>query len=205
MYTIYDEEDGKYQLVEEPDHSLTYTYADYYKWKFEERLELLRGKIFKLAAPSFAHVQATLSISAKLYNYLKGSSCMAFMAPCDVRLPVKNRKKDNEIATVVQPDAGVVCDPSKIDVRGICGAPDLVVEVLSPGNSRRDLKDKYEIYEEAGVIEYWIVDIDHRNVMAFCLDLKGKFNSAKIYVDGDRLESTSVSGFSIDITDLFTQ
>jgi len=205
MYTIYNEEDEKYHLVEEPDHSLTYTYADYYKWKFEERLELLRGKIFKLAAPNLAHMQVAGNLFYNLHGYLKGKACMAFIAPFDIRLPVKNRKRDDEITTVVQPDVGVVCDPSKIDDRGICGAPDLVVEVLSPGNFRKDIKDKYEVYEEAGVIEYWIVNPAKRNVMAFCLNPDRKFNAAKVYLDGDRLESTSVSGFSIDVTDLFTQ
>src|SRR5579872_2428888 len=104
MYTIYDEEEGKYQLVEEPDPSYTYTYADYLQWKFKERLELFRGKIFKMGAPSTLHLDVSMKLSYKLYGFLQGKTCKVFVAPYDVRLPVKNRKKDNEITTVVQPD-----------------------------------------------------------------------------------------------------
>lgn len=203
MYTIFNEDEEEYQLVEEPDPSYTYTYADYMQWKFKERLELFRGRIYKLSAPNTLHMEVSMKLSNKLYNFLQGKPCKVFAAPYDVRLPVKNRKKDEEITTVVQPDLGVVCDPSKIDARGICGAPDLVVEVLSPGNTRKELRIKYELYEEAGVKEYWIIYPSTQTVAVFLLDLQGKFGSAKFYVNGDRLTAATVPGFEMEMDDIF--
>jgi Uma2 family endonuclease len=204
MYTIYNEDEGRYQMVEEPDPSYTYTYADYMEWKFKERLELFRGKIFKLAAPNTLHLDVSMKLSYELYGFLQGKTCKAFAAPYDVRLPVKNRKKDNEITTVVQPDLGVVCDPSKIDARGVCGAPDLIIEILSPGNTRKEVRDKYELYEEAGVKEYWVVYPVEQNIAVFLLEQNGKFGAAKFYTNGDRLVSATVPGFEIEIDDIFT-
>ena len=138
MFTVFSEEESTYIQVEEPDHSLTYTYADYLQWKYEERLELIRGKIYKMSpGPASMHHQVSMKLSAELYLFLKGKQCQVYAAPFDVRLPVKNRKKDHEVTTVVQPDICVVCDESKIDSRGCCGAPDLVIEILSPGNSKK--------------------------------------------------------------------
>ncbi len=88
---------------------------------------------------------------------MKGKKCQVYAAPFDVRLPVKNKKSDNEITTVVQPDICIVSDESKIDKHGCIGAPDLVIEILSPGNTKKELKIKFELYEEAGIKEYWIV------------------------------------------------
>jgi Uma2 family endonuclease len=203
MYTIFNEDEEEYQLVEEPDPSYIYTYADYMQWKFKERLELFRGKIYKLSAPNTLHMEVSMKLSNKLYNFLQGKPCKVFAAPYDVRLPVTNRKKDEEITTVVQPDLGVVCDPSKIDARGICGAPDLVVEVLSPGNTRKELRIKHELYEEAGVKEYWIIYPSTQTVAVFLLETQGKFGSAKFYVNGDRLTAATVPGFEMEMDDIF--
>jgi Uma2 family endonuclease len=205
MYTIFNEDEKKYQLVEEPDPSLIYTYADYMSWKFKERLELLRGKIFKMGAPNTQHQVVGGILYNELYNYLKGKTCRAFVAPFDIRLPVKNRKRDNEITTVVQPDVCVVCDPSKIDERGVCGAPDLMIEVLSPGNSRKEVRLKYELYEEAGVKEYWVISPMEENLLVFLLSENGKFGGGKAYTGGDRLEAVTVPGFGIDVDEIFAQ
>jgi Uma2 family endonuclease len=205
MYTIYDEDDGKYQLVEEPDPSCTYTYADYMEWKFKERLELFRGKIFQLAAPNTLHQIVTGNLYAAWRGYLNGKTCSVFIAPFDIRLPVKNRKQDNEITTVVQPDICIVCDPAKVDTRGVCGAPDLIIEILSPGNSKKELRNKFELYEEAGVKEYWVINPVEENLFVFLLNPEPKFERPKIYTNGDRLEAISVPGFSIEIDEIFTQ
>jgi len=204
MYTIYNDDDDKYQQVEEPDPSYTYTYADYMKWKFEERLELIKGKIMKLSAPSTLHNKVGLKLINKVCNYLEGKTCFPFIAPFDVRLPVKNRRKDNEITTVVQPDLGVVCDLSKIDERGCCGAPDLVVEILSPGNSKKEVRIKYELYEESGVKEYWLIHPVEETVTVFLLNEMNRFEGGRIYAGGDMLNSTAVSGFSVNVSEIFT-
>jgi Uma2 family endonuclease len=204
MYTIYDEEQHDYVKVEEPDHSLSYTYADYMMWKFKERLELFRGKIFKMAAPNMNHQVVGGHLYNLFYNYLKGKTCRVFIAAFDVRLPVRNRKKDDEITTVVQPDVCIFCDPAKLDDRGACGAPDLAIETLSPGNRKEELRMKYEVYEEAGVKEYWIADPAKKAVLVFRLQPDGKFSVPEIFTGGDSLEAACVPGLKIDINEIFT-
>src|SRR6202022_2892292 len=179
MFTIFNEDEERYQLVEEPDPFLSYTYADYIEWKFKERLELLRGKICKMGAPNTLHQVVAMKLFYELYSFLQRKECHVFVAPFDVRLPVKNRKKDNEITTVVQPDICIVCDAEKIDERGVCGAPDLVIEILSPGNSKKELRDKYELYEEAGVSEYWVINPVEENLAVFISGPEGKLGDAK--------------------------
>ncbi len=205
MYTIYDEESSSFTKVEEPDSSHTYTYADYLQWKFEERLELFRGKIFKLSAPNTKHqvIAGNLFFLAK--TFLAKQKCKPFIAPFDVRLPVKNRKKDNEVTTVVQPDICIVCDESMIDEKGCCGAPDLVIEILSPGNSEKEVKLKYELYEEAGVKEYWVVYPEEESVIVFLLNENNKYNGAKVYAGKDIINSKSIPGFNISLKEIFAK
>ncbi|MCY7311350.1 MAG: Uma2 family endonuclease [Chitinophagaceae bacterium] len=203
--TIYNIDDDSYSKVEEPDSSLTYTYADYLQWQFEERLELFRGKIFKLSAPNTRHQQISLTMGSTFHSFFKSKKCQAFIAPFDVRLPVKNKKKDDEVITVVQPDICVICDETKIDTRGCCGAPDLVVEILSPGNSKKEIRLKYELYEEAGVKEYWIVNPDEENIVVFLLNEEEKFSGLKMYASGDTIESIAVPGLNINLTEIFTK
>lgn len=205
MYTIFDEDDGKFSKVEEPDSSLTYTYADYLQWKFEERLELIKGRIFKMSpAPAPIHQEVSVNISSALHNFLKKKKCKVYPAPFDVRLPVKNKKKDNEITTVVQPDISVVCDQSKIDGRGCCGAPDIVIEILSPGNSHREVKVKFELYEEAGVKEYWIVNPVEANIIIFILDEQGTYTGGgKMYAGKDKIKSHAIPGLIVDTKEIF--
>jgi Uma2 family endonuclease len=204
MYTIFDEEQHDYVKVEEPDHSLTYTYADYLEWKFKERLELFHGKIFKMAAPNMNHQVVGRHLFNEFYNHLKGKTCQVFIAAFDVRLPVKNRKKDNEITTVVQPDICIFCDPTKLDDRGACGAPDLAIETLSPSNRKDELRMKYEVYEEAGVKEYWIADPAKKAVLVFLLQPDGKFSVPEIFTAGDQLAAQCVPGLKFNINEIFT-
>jgi Uma2 family endonuclease len=201
MYTIMDD-DGNINMAEEPSPEYTYTYADYLKWKFEERLELFKGKIFKLSAPNTAHQKIAGNIYLRARLILETQKCQVFIAPFDVRLPVKNKKKDNEITTVIQPDLCIVCDETKIDERGCCGAPDLVIEILSPGNSQKEVCLKFQLYEEAGVKEYWIINPVEENLIVYTLDVE-KFGGGKMYAGGDRIKSASVMGLSIDVTDIF--
>jgi len=114
--TQYNEQEDRYYQVEEPDPSYTYSYADYLQWKFKERLELIRGRIFKLSAPNTKHQQVSMKLSNALYNCLHQNTCQIFAAPFDVRLPRKNKTNDAEITTVVQPDICVICDETKIDI-----------------------------------------------------------------------------------------
>jgi Uma2 family endonuclease len=205
MFTVYDIDNDEFSKVEEPDPSFNYTYADYLKWNFEERLELFRGKIFKLSAPNTKHQAILRNLSAEIWIILKGKRCQVFPAPFDVRLPVKNRKKDNEVTTVVQPDICVICDESKIDDKGCCGAPDLAVEILSPGNSKKEIKLKHELYEEAGVLEYWVVYPEEESIVIFILNENGKYKDVSAYAGDDIIYSKAVPGLAIKVNDIFTK
>ncbi len=203
MYTIYNNDENRIEEVEEPDPSLTYTYADYYRWNFMERLELLRGKIFQLSAANTKHQRVSQKLGYELYGFLKEKTCQVFIAPFDVRLPVKNRKRDDQITTVVQPDICIFCDPAAIDERGACGIPDLAVEILSRSNPKHDLLEKYDVYQEAGVKEYWIIDPVKEIVMVSILEEQGKFGPTKILTDHQILAPRCVPGFSISANQLF--
>lgn len=202
MFTIYDTETGEYNQVSELDTSLTYTYADYLKWKFEERLELFRGKIFKLAAPNTKHQEISGRIFASINSYLQRTPCKVYYAPFDVRLPVQDKKRDNEITTVVQPDLCVICDLSKIDEKGCIGAPDIVVEILSPGNTKKEVQDKFDLYEEAGVKEYWLVFPDTETIIIYTLQHE-KFVGSKPFAPGETITSSVLTGLVIDVKEIF--
>jgi Uma2 family endonuclease len=189
--------------VEEPISEYgSYTYADYLRWNMEEMVELIKGKIFKqAAAPRVNHQRVSLKISNELFSFLKGKRCEVFVAPFDVRLPVKS-KKNEDIDTVVQPDICVVCDPSKIDELGCVGAPDLIVEILSPGNNRKELVNKYEVYREAGVKEYWVIQPVECTLLTYSL-MNGQYQSSKLFTIGDVVKSQAVAGFELDLTYVF--
>lgn len=210
MYTIYNQEEDRIEQVEEPDPSLTYTYSDYYNWNFLERLELLRGKIIRLYSPTTQHQEICGKLHFEVYSFLRGKTCRVFIPPFDVRLPVKNRKRDNEVTTVVQPDLSVFCDPAKIDRRGACGAPDLLVEILHeeptlrfPGNSRYERQRKYDVYQEAGVKEYWIVDPPKERILVSILQEDGRFGPAVFYSGNQLLQPVSLPSFSIEAREVF--
>lgn len=186
------------------DLNKLYTYADYYKWRFEERVELIKGKLFKMSpAPNPNHQLLAGAIHTQLAIYLTGKPCKVFFAPFDVRFTRKHSASDDTITTVLQPDVCVVCDPSKIDSRGCVGAPDIVVEVLSPGNNAKELKNKYEIYEDSGVKEYWIVSPQDQTFFAYT-HVDGKFQPSGLKTAGDVVESAVLPGFSLDLSDLFS-
>jgi Uma2 family endonuclease len=191
-------------LVNEPDLSYgRYTYADYLSWDIEEMVELIKGKVFKraAAAPSRIHQRVTGNLLTELNMFLKGKTCQAYSAPFDVRLPVKS-KNDDKIYTVVQPDICVVCDLNKLDDRGCIGAPDLVVEVLSPGNKQLELQHKYEVYEVSGVKEYWLMDALGNTLLIYTL-VQGSYQSSRLLTTGDRAKSSAVVGFELDLESFF--
>jgi Uma2 family endonuclease len=157
--------------LDQLDLEKNYSYADYLTWKIQERLEIIKGKISKMSpAPSTYHQRVSANMHGIMYPLFKIHSCNLFYAPFDVRLLDKKKSTaDKDVFTVVQPDLCVICDESKIDERGAFGAPDLVVEILSPGNSKKEMKYKYDLYQEAGVLEYWIVNPADKTVFIFIL------------------------------------
>jgi Uma2 family endonuclease len=145
-----------------------HTYADYLSWPEDVRYELIDGEAFLMAGPDLAHQEIVGEVYRQLGNALNGKPCRPFIAPFDVRLP-KPGEQDAQASTVVQPDVMVVCDPSKLDRRGVRGAPDLVVEVPTPSTASRDYVLKRRIYERAGVREYWLVHPTDRVLHVYLL------------------------------------
>lgn len=191
-------------LFKEPDISYgRYTYADYLTWDMEEMVELIKGKVFRkaAAAPRRLHQKLAGNLHTELNLFLKGKKCEAYIAPFDVRLPVSS-KKDDKVHTVVQPDICVVCDPEKLDERGCIGAPDLVVEVLSPGNKQLELQHKYEVYEESGVKEYWLLDPEGQTLLIYTLKV-GKYEASRLMTSGDIAKSSAIPGFELDLEEFF--
>ena len=189
--------------VKEPDIEYgRYTYADYLKWRFEEQVELIKGKIFKMSpAPKRIHQEVSGDVFNLLKNFLRGQKCKVYIAPFDVRLPVKS-KKNEDIITVVQPDICVICDPSKLDEAGCIGAPDIVVEVLSKGNTKKELQNKYEVYEESGVKEYWIIYPEQQSLLVYTL-VDGKYQPSRLLTKGDKLTTPILQGFVLDLDEVF--
>lgn len=176
-----------------------YSYTDYLVWKFKERVELFKGKILKMSpAPAFIHQKILRKINRSFDHFSDCSSCEVVFAPFDVRFPDEN----GNIKTVLQPDLCVICDPSKIDDRGGLGAPDLIVEILSPGNSKKELGNKYKIYEEYGVREYWVVNPSERNILIFVAE-NGVFRGIAPVVEGDIAKSVIFPELTIDTNGLY--
>jgi Uma2 family endonuclease len=187
------------------DINKTYSYADYLKWKFDERIELIKGKIFKMSpAPSTNHQKISLYLTLELGNYLRKSPCQLFSAPFDVRLPRKSIE-NKEIITVLQPDLCVVCDPSKIDQKGCLGSPDIVVEILSPGNNKKELDSKFHVYEEALVKEYWIIHPDENTFFRYVLNNENKFIAERLLTSGSFVTTTILPSFKLDLEEMFNQ
>ena len=185
------------------DLDKTYTYADYLKWTFDERLELIKGKIFPMSpTPAEIHQRISTVVANELYNNLKGKPCRVYSAPFDVRLILKS-KNDKEIATVLQPDICVICDLAKIDEKGCLGAPDIVVEILSPSNNKKELQNKYEVYEESGVKEYWVINPYGKTFLKYILDENGQFQSTKLLTLGDEVTSSILPKFTLNLDEVF--
>jgi len=196
-------DDEPVRQFNELDASLTYSYSNYLNWLFPERVELIKGKIFKMSpAPSSVHQGVIGNIFLKLGNFLEKQPCKVYLSPFDVRFP-KESHHDKAIFTVLQPDICVICDRNKIDARGCIGAPDLVVEVLSPGNTKMELLHKYRVYEEFGVKEYWVVSQSDQSILIYTLNERGKFQPSKIFTLSEKITSTALPGFELALDDVF--
>jgi Uma2 family endonuclease len=182
-----------------------YTYADYLKWQLKERVELLKGRVFKMSpVPNVQHQRMVGILFNRLFNHLEGGPCQVFSAPFDVRLPLpEHHQRADRIDTVVQPDVCVICDRSKLDEQGCIGPPDLAIEVLSPGNTNREMKEKFELYEAAQVPEYWIVDPERAHLLQYRLDGQGRYVSQAPLVRSDTISSYTLQGFRCSLDAVF--
>jgi Uma2 family endonuclease len=182
----------------------SYTYADYLLWDFKERVELIRGKVFKMSpAPSTSHQNILMNLTRALDKVFYKTDCKMFFAPFDVRLvDFRISTDDNQVITVVQPDLCVICDKSKVDEKGCLGSPDLMIEVLSPDNSKKGMDIKFDLYEENGVKEYWIVNPVSNNVAIYVMQ-NGKYIGLKPLIIGSKLESPTFPNLKFPVKKIF--
>ena len=181
-----------------------YTYADLMAWDDGKRYELYGGKVVAMSSPSDVHQEILSALHYHLYGFLRGKPCTVYPAPFDVRLFDTADDPPEESEYVLQPDLVVVCDKSKVDRYGVHGAPDMVVEVLSPSTQERDWGEKLALYRKAGVREYWIVDPAGRFVAVHVLR-DGKYGAPMFYTALAKVPVSLWDGFSMDLSTVFPE
>ena len=175
-----------------------YTFADVLTWDEGENIEIISGKAFMMATPSRIHQKISMELSRQLANFLERKSCEVYPAPFSVRLFEQDGDSPENVDTAVEPDISVVCDRSKLDKHGCKGAPDWIIEVVSPGNRRMDYYTKLFKYRTASVKEYWIVD-DERNLV-IVYDFQN--NSAANFTFSDDIPVCIYPEFHINLSSL---
>jgi Uma2 family endonuclease len=178
--------------------SQKFTYADYKGWNLAEgeRCELLYGETYAMSAPNLRHQAVQIALASQFFNYLEGKPCKAYTAPVDVRLFYKEDESDD---TVVQPDIIVVCDEKKRGPEGCRGAPDLVIEILSPSNTAIEMERKLQLYLQAGVKEYWVVNPENNCIIVYNFKDKGIYG----YKNEDDVSVASLPGLTISLKRVF--
>ncbi|MEI6542977.1 MAG: Uma2 family endonuclease [Methylococcales bacterium] len=191
------------------DLNETYSYADYLTWQFEETVELIKGKIQIMSpAPNVRHQSIVTELGGHLYSFFRKKPCKLFYAPLDVRLYNKRKSilTNKEIFTVVQPDLCVICNPEQLDVQGCNGAPDWIIEILSAGNSKRETQEKFTLYQESGVKEYWIVYPYEQSVHQFVLNEQTeKYELITMYSGEDKASPALFPDLLIDLAEVFAE
>ena len=191
-----------YRVPEE----IQYTYRDYLELELEpfERCELIDGEFYAMAAPNTAHQAVSMELSTQIHNFLRGKPCKVFSAPYDVILPFPSRRHQKNIVdmtTVVHPDISVICDRTKIIESGCLGAPDLVIEILSPGNTPVEMTRKLDLYKRAGVREYWVADPALKSVQVYILH-DNEYLPA-LYHESDTIPVSILPGLEINLPEVF--
>jgi len=188
------------------DLTKRYSYADYLTWFDDVRRELIDGFINMMSpAPNRFHQKVSKNLSRFFINYLFQKKCEVYIAPFDVRFPKpKSEISDKQIYDVVQPDICVICDPAKLDDKGCLGAPDFIIEIVSLGNAKHDIKKKYELYEKNGVREYWIITPYEKIVQVFVLE-NDKYQLKGTFTDEDQVKVNIFEDLVIDLKDVFAE
>ena len=187
-----------------PARKQYYTFADALEWGEDERVEIIDGEVVMMAPPLREHQRILMALSRQIANFLDGKRCEVYPAPFGVRPFEEEGDRPEEVDTMVEPDITVVCDPEKLDKYGCKGAPDFIIEILSPSTRRMDLSVKYRLYQRAGVREYWIVDPDTKTVQVFRLE-DGRYDAPDVYTAGAVVPCGIWEGFGIDLTTIFTE
>ncbi len=199
---MYHDKEKQPDIFEEPDLSGTYTAADYLQWKMAEMVEIIRGKIFRMSpAPSSRHQAVSMELSLQMGYFFKKKMCRLFAAPFDIYF-TKDGEDYKKTKNVVEPDLCVICNPDKIKSFGCVGAPDLIVEILSPSTSMKDQKLKFELYEEYGVKEYWLVYPETKSVIVNVLK-NGKYRTQRPVTEDKKLNSIIFPELEVDLNEVF--
>lgn len=171
-----------------------FTWADYCSWTDGQQWEIIHGIPYCMSpAPTIRHQNVTGALFARIEQQLRGHPCRPFVAPTDVKLSESD---------VVQPDILVVCDPNKITETHIEGAPDLIVEVLSPGTAARDLRQKKALYEGSCVREYLVVDpLEHYAICFLLID--GVFDAGTVFSHDEILTLTTLDAVAVPLWEVF--
>jgi Uma2 family endonuclease len=187
------------------DINRRYTYADYLTWMDDVRRELIDGFISMMAGTSRYHGKVGVNIIVEMRVYLKSNrcDCEVYTAPIDVLLPKNGETENDKIYDVVQPDVFVVCGGWKGGANAFLGAPDMVVEILSQSNRKKDLIKKFHLYEKAGVREYWIADPKVKTVSAYVMQENGEYDDGEVYQTGEKIPVHIFDGHLIDMNDIF--
>jgi len=189
--------------IASPKPDKKYSYADYLQWPDEERWEIIDGVPYDMSpAPSTKHQAISMELGRQIANYLRDKECQVFAAPFDVRLPL-NAEKDEEIYNIVQPDLSVICDPSKLDEQGCKDAPDLVIEIISPFTAKKELNEKFNLYERSGIPEYWVVFPKFNVVVVYSLDDEGRYQKSGDFTSDQVLSTKLFPGLEIKLEDVF--
>ena len=173
----------------------SFAFSDFLTWETDERMEIIHGEVFMMAAPGTSHQLISGEIFRQLANFLDGKNCRAIAAPFAVRLFEKDGDAPKDVDTVVEPDISVICDRNKLDKHGCKGAPDLIAEVLSPSTQRHDQLVKLNLYQRAGVKEYWIADPAKKQVTVYSFEQESMME----YLFTDEIPVGIYEGFSIKI------
>lgn len=190
-------------MMSQPQAGKEYTYADYLNWPEEERWEIIDGIPYMQATPTRIHQEILMELSKQIAVYLTGKSCKVYPAPFCVRLPQECDKNENDLKNVVEPDISIICDKSKLDDKGCLGAPDMIIEIISPSSTRNDKIKKFNKYEKAGVKEYWIVEPDQKFISVFILEKSKRYGRPEIYTENDKIALSIFQDLVIDLNPVF--
>ena len=179
-----------------------YTFADCLAWDERERIEIINGEAVMMSPPTRIHQKILMELSRQLANFLEGKKCEVYPAPFAVRPFEKDGDSPEDVDTMVEPDISVVCDHSKLDKHGCKGAPDLVVEVISPSTQRHDRLVKLDLYQRAGVREYWIVSPEEKSVQVFLLE-GNALHPHEVYSEKDIAKVNVLDGCFIELSKVF--
>lgn len=181
----------------------SYTYEDYLNFDDDERYEIIDGELYNMSpAPCYTHQNIAVELITLLHTFFRGKPCKVVAAPFDVRLSTKPTQS-RKIKTTVQPDISIICDEEKIDEKGCMGAPDLIIEIISPSTASRDHIVKKALYEKYGVKEYWLVDPINRITTIYRLGNKTKYGAPEIFDDQAKVDIKLFPGLNIDFATVF--